>query len=46
MFVAQLASWLVAHHHQHWADIITTCSPHKFAQIYAWAKAHGFVFQP
>lgn len=46
MFLAQLAAFLVAHCHAHWAAILATCSPHKFALIYHWAMCHGFRYQP
>lgn len=45
MFIAQLAAFLTAHHHVHWAEVITTVGPRKFAHIYLWAQRHGFVFQ-
>lgn len=46
MFVAQLAHFLMAHHHAHWAQILTTCSAQTFDRIEHWAIAHGFKYQP
>lgn len=45
MFTAQLALFLINHHHAHWAAILTSCPPHRFAHIFAWAVRHGFRFQ-
>lgn len=44
MFTAQLAAFLVSHHHM--IGVIRHTFPgHTFDVAYAWATAHGFVFQ-
>jgi len=45
MFTAQLVLFLIQHHHQHWAELLTTMPPHKFGHVYMWAQRHGFVYQ-
>lgn len=44
MFFAQLVAFLVTHHHHHAAEVIGL-SNKAFSHWYAWAQAHGFVFQ-
>lgn len=48
MFLAQLAAFLLAHHHAHWVQLLTSgpLSPHKYARILGWAVRHGFTYQP
>ncbi len=45
MFLAQLAAFLTAHHHAHWASVLPQLGPHRFAVIYDWALRHGFAYQ-
>ena len=45
MFIAQLAAFLLSHHHAHWAHILTTCPHWRFRHILTWATRHGFRYQ-
>jgi hypothetical protein len=45
MFAAQLAAFLIHHHHAMWAAQLTTDSLARFARALAWALRHGFVYQ-
>jgi hypothetical protein len=45
MFIAQLAAFLVAHHHQHWIPGLFT-STARFVWLSQWAARHGFTYQP
>lgn len=45
MFLAQLAEFLITHHHAAWVPGLFT-SNHAEQLRQAWAARHGFVFQP
>jgi hypothetical protein len=45
MLTAQLAAFLVAHHHAIWATKISGSS-HMWSIAYQWAVRKGFVYQP
>jgi hypothetical protein len=44
MFVTQLANFLAAHHHPHWAATLATAGPLRFTRELAWAVRHGFFY--
>jgi hypothetical protein len=48
MFLAQLAAFLLTHHHAGWVHLLTSgpLSPGKYARILTWAARHGFIYQP
>lgn len=48
MFLAQLAAFLMLHHHAHWVSLLTNglVSDHRFLHIITWAAKHGFAYQP
>ena len=46
MFMAQLAQFLLHHHHAGWAHHLLTMSPHRFAHVLHWARRHGFRYTP
>lgn len=45
MYGAQLASFLISHHHINWATEMFTNNA-VFLKAQAWAIRHGFVYQP
>ena len=47
MFAAQLAAFLIIHHHIRWALLLFNgpLSPAEYARILAWAVRHGFTYQ-
>lgn len=43
MFLAQLAAWLVTHHHAAWVPGLFSG---RFTWLALWAARHGFRFTP
>jgi hypothetical protein len=45
MYLAQVAAFLISHHHAMWVPGLFA-SAERAAWLAAWARHHGFVFQP
>jgi hypothetical protein len=47
MFLAQLAAFLMEHHHIHWISLLINgpLNDRTYLRIITWAAKHGFMYQ-